>query len=139
MGINTNDVPVRDDIKATGDLNWMDFMDVGKYRVKTESKQYIETPKVDFDKVKEKIVDILPGVKQHNTVNEYEWFTKGTNEYDSTIMVWLPNTMLNDMHITGLKEEFGARFVCIQADSLHNGDDCLHLIIHNISNIKYYK
>ena len=58
MAINTNDVPVRDDIKATGDLNWMDFTDVGKYRVKTEPKQYIETPKVDFDKVKEKIVDI---------------------------------------------------------------------------------
>jgi hypothetical protein len=128
LGINTNDVPVRDDIKATGELNWMDFMDVGK------SKQNI-----DFDKVKEKIVDILPGIKQHNTVNEYEWFTKGTNEYDSTIMVWLPNTMLNDMHINSLKEEFGAKFVCIEADSLHNGDDCLHLIIHNISNIKYYK
>ena len=94
---------------------------------------------VGFDKVKEKIVDILPGVKQHNTVNEYEWFTKGTNEYDSTIMVWLPNTMLNDMHIKSLKEEFGAKFVCIEADSSHNGNDCLRLIIHNISNIKYYK
>lgn len=128
MAINTNDVPVRDDIKATGDLNWMDFMGVGK-----------SNQNIDFDKVKEKIVDILPGVKQHNTVNEYEWFTKGTNEYDSTIMVWLPNTMLNDMHIKSLKEEFGAKFVCIQADSLHNGDDCLQLIIHNISNIKYYK
>ena len=137
--VNKNDVPVRDDIKATGDLNCMDFMDVGKYRVKAEAKQYIETPNVDFDKVKEKIVDILPGVKQHNTVNEYEWFTKGTNEYDSTIMVWLPNTMLNDMHIKALKEEFGAKFVCIEADSSHNDNDCLRLIIHNISNIKYYK
>ena len=139
MLINKNDVPERDDIKATGELNWMDFMYDGKYCVKTEAKQYIETPKVDFDKVKEKIVDILPGVKQHNTVNEYEWFTKGTNECDSTIMVWLPNTMLNDMHIKALKEEFGAKFVCFEADSLHNGDDCLHLIIHNISNINYYK
>lgn len=128
MAINNNDVPVRDDIKATGELIWMDFLDVGK------AKQ-----NVDFDKIKEKIVDILPGVKQHNVVNEYEWFTKGTNEYDSTIMVWLPNTMLNDMHIKELKEEFGAKFVCIEADSSHNGNDCLRLIIHNISNIKYYK
>lgn len=133
MAINTNDVPVRDDIKATGDLIWMDFLDIGK------AKQYIETPKIDFDKVKEKIVDILPAIKQHNTVNDYEWFTNGTNEYDSTIMVWLQNTMLNDMHIKSLKEEFGAKFVCIEADSSHNDNDCLRLIIHNISNIKYYK
>lgn len=118
----------------------MENLNNDKYRVKgRDTNRYIETPKVNFDKVKEKIVDILPGVKQHNTVNEYEWFTKGTNEYDSTIMVWLPNTMLNDMHIKELKEEFGAKFVCIEADSLHNGDDCLHIIIHNISNIKYYK
>ena len=133
--MNKNDVPERE-VKPDGKIFYMDFMDVGKYCVKSEAKQYIETPKVDFDKVKEKIVDILPGV---NTVNEYEWFTKGTNEYDSTIMVWLPNTMLNDMHIKSLKEEFGAKFVCFEADSLHNGDDCLHLIIHNISNINYYK
>ena len=132
MAINTNDVPERE-VKPVGEIFWMDFMDVGK------AKQHNETPKINFDKVKEKIVDILPGVKQHNTVNEYEWFTKGTNEYDSTIMVWLPNTMLNDMHIKALKEEFGAKFVCVEADSFHNGDDCLHLIIHNISNIKYYK
>ena len=132
MAINKNDVPERE-VKPDGKIFYMDFMDVGK------AKQYIEPPKVDFDKVKEKIVDILPGVKQHNTVNEYEWFTKGTNEYDSTIMVWLPNTMFNDMHIKSLKEEFGAKFVCVEADSLHNGDDCLHIIIHNISNIKYYK
>ena len=136
--INKNDVPERE-VKPDGKIFYMDFMDAGKYCVKTEAKQYIETPKVDFDKVKEKIVDILPGLKQHKNVNEYEWFTKGTNEYDSTIMVWLPNTMLNDTHIKELKEEFGAKFVCVEADSFHNGDDCLHLIIHNISNIKYYR
>lgn len=132
MAINKNDVPERE-VKPDGKIFYMDFIDIGK------AKQHIEPLNVDFDKVKEKIIDILPGVKQHNTVNEYEWFTKGTNEYDSTIMVWLPNTMLNDMHIKSLKEEFGAKFVCIEADSLHNGDDCLHIIIHNISNIKYYK
>ena len=72
--MNKNLVPEINLPKPNGDVPFMDFV-------------FNTDKKINYDKVKEKIIEILP-IASKNQVIDFDWYTSGNYKFDSSIAIW---------------------------------------------------